>query len=179
MFPSGRWKTYNVLLDGPGRFALATMGAEFLAAKAGEEALMTFWTLLGPGTTWQEAFNTAFGMTIDDFYSLFEEHRAAGFPAPDLPGAVPRFPLAETDRAALTALYNATGGANWANSDNWLSDEPGNQWHGVNINSDGHVNSAGPPGKPAAWDYSSGVGQPRRFGKADPIRQWIDGRDSE
>ena len=132
-------ETYNVLLDGPGRFALATMGAEFLAAKAGEEALMTFWTLLGPGTTWQEAFNTAFGMTIDDFYSLFEEHRAAGFPAPDLPGAVPRFPLAETDRAALTALYNATGGANWANSDNWLSDEPGNQWHGVNINSDGHV----------------------------------------
>jgi hypothetical protein len=38
-----------------------------------------------PGATWQEAFNTAFGMTIAEFYVLFEEHRAAGFPEVNIP----------------------------------------------------------------------------------------------
>ena len=32
---------------------------------------------------------------------------------------------------ALIALYNSTGGANWKNNDNWLSDEPLNRWYGV------------------------------------------------
>ena len=31
---------------------------------------------------------------------------------------------ANPDRAALVALYNATGGPNWVNSENWLSDAP-------------------------------------------------------
>ena len=35
------------------------------------------------------------------------------------------------DRAALVALYNATGGANWKDNTNWLSDAPISQWHGV------------------------------------------------
>ena len=130
---------YDVLLGGPGRFGLAAMGAELLAAKAGEEALITYWTLVRPGTTWQEAFEIAFGLTIDDFYPLFEEHRAAGFPGLDLPSIEPDTPLADTHRAALTALYHATVGANWSNNYNWLSDEPGNQWHGVTINPDGQV----------------------------------------
>ena len=28
----------------------------------------------------------------------------------------------ETDREALVALYNATGGPNWERNDNWLSE---------------------------------------------------------
>ena len=35
------------------------------------------------------------------------------------------------DRLALEALYRATGGANWFNSNNWLSDAPLGEWHGV------------------------------------------------
>ena len=38
---------------------------------------------------------------------------------------------ANTDRLALVALYNATDGANWLKSDNWLTDAPLNDWHGV------------------------------------------------
>ena len=38
-----------------------------------------------------------------------------------------------TDRAALVALYNATGGPNWTNNTNWLSDEPLSEWHGVTV----------------------------------------------
>ena len=44
---------------------------------------------------------------------------------------------AETDREALVALYNATNGENWFESDNWLSDAPIGEWYGVIINDDG------------------------------------------
>lgn len=37
----------------------------------------------------------------------------------------------EHDRAALVALYRATEGENWEESDNWLSNEPINSWWGV------------------------------------------------
>ena len=46
---------------------------------------------------------------------------------------------APTDRAALAALYNATDGANWQNSGNWLSNAPMGEWHGVTTDSDGRV----------------------------------------
>ena len=39
--------------------------------------------------------------------------------------------IVATDRAALEALYNATGGANWTNNTNWLSDSAPGTWHGV------------------------------------------------
>ena len=34
----------------------------------------------------------------------------------------------ETDREALVALYNATGGPNWDSSGNWLRDVPIGEW---------------------------------------------------
>ena len=46
---------------------------------------------------------------------------------------------AETDRAALVALYNATDGANWTVSSNWLSEEPPSKWYGVTADTDGRV----------------------------------------
>ena len=42
---------------------------------------------------------------------------------------------AETDRAALTTLYHATGGASWTNNTNWLSNEPLSEWFGVTTES--------------------------------------------
>ena len=47
--------------------------------------------------------------------------------------------LEAQDRAALIALYEAAGGANWKFSDNWLSDAPLDQWHGVQTDADGRV----------------------------------------
>ena len=40
-------------------------------------------------------------------------------------------PKSEADREALVALYNATGGPNWVDNDNWLSDVPISGWYGV------------------------------------------------
>ena len=44
-----------------------------------------------------------------------------------------------TERAILAALYQATNGPGWANSANWLSDAPLNDWHGVTTGPDGRV----------------------------------------
>ena len=46
------------------------------------------------------------------------------------PTPVPTPPNAG-DRAALVALYNSTGGANWSRKDNWLSNRPLGEWDGV------------------------------------------------
>ena len=44
-----------------------------------------------------------------------------------------------SDRAALEALYDATGGDNWEWRINWKSDEPLDQWYGVSTNRIGRV----------------------------------------
>ena len=43
------------------------------------------------------------------------------------------------DREVLTALYHATGGGDWTNSDGWLSGEPLSEWRGVTTDTDGRV----------------------------------------
>ena len=43
------------------------------------------------------------------------------------------------DRAVLEALYNATGGPNWTNNANWLSEMPLSEWHGVSVDNNGCV----------------------------------------
>ena len=43
------------------------------------------------------------------------------------------------DRAALVALYHATDGPNWVNSDNWLTDAPLRDWYGVDTDASGRV----------------------------------------
>ena len=45
----------------------------------------------------------------------------------------------EDDRAVLMVLYNATDGANWTNSTNWLSSAPLSQWEGVDTDNSGRV----------------------------------------
>lgn len=47
--------------------------------------------------------------------------------------------VADLDRAALAALFNATDGPNWINSDGWLTDEPLGTWHGVDADASGRV----------------------------------------
>ena len=43
------------------------------------------------------------------------------------------------DRAALVALFHATGGPNWRRRDNWLTDAPLSEWYGVEIGPGGRV----------------------------------------
>ena len=67
---------------------------------------------------------------------------STGAPTPTTAGttesiATPDATSVETDREALVALYNATDGPNWTIDDNWLSDEPLGEWHGVETFAEG------------------------------------------
>ena len=48
-------------------------------------------------------------------------------------------PGVSTDRAALVALYDATGGETWTNSTNWKTDAPLGEWSGVTTGAGGRV----------------------------------------
>ena len=61
-------------------------------------------------------------------------------PAPPLPPVPPPpLPGPTTDRAALVALYDETGGADWTNKTNWKSSAALSTWHGVITDFDGRV----------------------------------------
>ncbi len=66
-----------------------------------------------------------------------QQTTAAPAPAPtSIPQPTPT--PAESDRAALVALYNATDGPNWRYNSNWLSDAPIGDWYGISA-SEGKV----------------------------------------
>ena len=52
-------------------------------------------------------------------------------PVEAVPAAADGLARTARDRAALVALYEATGGSNWTRNDNWLTDAPLNAWYGV------------------------------------------------
>ena len=57
------------------------------------------------------------------------------FPQHGYPGTPSSVTWSGLEREALVALYNATGGADWTNNENWLSDAPISRWHGVTTDS--------------------------------------------
>ena len=61
--------------------------------------------------------------------------------------------VANPDRAALVALYNATNGPNWVNNENWLTDAPLGDWHGVDTDPAGRVVRMELDGR---WDSEAG-----------------------
>ena len=46
-----------------------------------------------------------------------------------------------TDRAVLAILYDETGGDNWTDDTNWLTDAPLDEWYGVSTDADGRVST--------------------------------------
>ena len=55
------------------------------------------------------------------------------------------------DRAALVALYEATEGPNWVNSENWLTDAPLGDWYGVDTDGSGRVVALNLAGNTDHW----------------------------
>ena len=55
------------------------------------------------------------------------------------PAVVTVAQVVNPDRSALVALYEATDGRNWLNSENWLTDAPLGEWYGVDTDAFGRV----------------------------------------
>ncbi|MXZ92131.1 MAG: hypothetical protein F4W95_06945 [Chloroflexi bacterium] len=74
-------------------YRCGALAAELLASHVGLSKLSNYWMELETRMVplrvqgdrgWTEAFERAYGMTVEEFYELFEEHRAAGFPEMDI-----------------------------------------------------------------------------------------------
>ncbi|MXY80265.1 MAG: hypothetical protein F4Y94_11455 [Chloroflexi bacterium] len=55
---------------------LSFLAADWLLARAGERAIFEYYRLRQTTDSWQDAFEAAFGTTVDDFYTEFAEYRA-------------------------------------------------------------------------------------------------------
>ncbi len=71
------------------------------------------------------------------------------------------------DRAALTALYDATGGPDWTDRTNWTSDEPLEAWHGVATGADGRVATLALPENELAGTLPAALGNLTRLRRLD------------
>ena len=78
---------------------------------------------------------------------------------------------AASDRAALVALYNAAGGANWTNNTNWLSARPLGEWHGVTTDGNGRVTELNLYRQPVTRNDSARTGQPLQPDISEPLRK--------
>ncbi len=56
--------------------SLTFLAGEWLAEHAGERALLDYYRQLPAAASWQEAFEAAFGVTVDDFHEAFAAYRA-------------------------------------------------------------------------------------------------------
>ena len=65
----------------------------------------------------------------------------------------------QSDRAALTAFYEAAGGPNWINNTNWLSDQPIDTWFGVTTDETGRVVELGLVGNNLRGEIPTEVGE--------------------
>ena len=61
-------------------YECGALAIELLASIVGQRHIVDFYTMQRPGQTWQRAFKEAFDISVPDFYALYDQHRAAGFP---------------------------------------------------------------------------------------------------
>ena len=65
-------------------YAMGFAASVYLLEQAEKDSYVNYWRLLGEQPTWQQAFEEAFGIGVDDFYKGFTEWLPAQLPLPDL-----------------------------------------------------------------------------------------------
>ena len=71
-------------------YASGMVASAILAEQAGLPSTMEVFSLIGQGHEWRDAFQEAFGMTVDEFYDFFERSKSEGFP--EIPAEVRDLP---------------------------------------------------------------------------------------
>ena len=73
-------------------------------------------------------------LSLDCYFAQTDVHN------PGVPGTIAAAQgNAASDRAALDALYDATGGPDWTDSTNWKTSAPIGEWFGVTTDAAGRV----------------------------------------
>ena len=72
-------ETQQGLRSEAGRGTLAVVAVDFAVSLKELRALVDFWQAIGDGASWPTAFESSFGLSIDEFYQEFEAYRSRGF----------------------------------------------------------------------------------------------------
>ena len=112
--------------------------------------------------------NRSFGTHYSDrsFRTLF-----SFAPAQRLKVGDPYVPEGTSERGVLIALYHGTDGQTWTNNNNWLSDAPIGEWHGVTTDSDGRVVSLDLPQNQLRGEIPPQLGRLTRLQSLSTQRQ--------
>ncbi len=90
-------------------YAMAFAAATLLVEQSEEDSYVQYWKLLHDRPTWQQAFEEAFGIGIEDFYEMFDEWLPSQLPSYVQLSVHLRWPGKETlSRDALSRLNWAT-----------------------------------------------------------------------
>ena len=103
----------------------ANLGADQIAVRFEDDQL-------APGTTVYLRVRAFSGSAASPTYGPF-----SGAVSGMTSGAATAPP--DDDRGRLVALYVATGGEDWRNDGNWMSDRPLDEWYGVETDGEGRV----------------------------------------
>ena len=115
--------------DGDALFYTVWSSAPWLVKAAAAGGRVTLTAVAEGAATIRVAATDAGGLSVSQSFSATVE----GAAGTDPPGSV------ESDRAALEALYDATGGSGWTDSTNWKTGAPLGEWYGVTTDADGRV----------------------------------------
>ena len=63
-----------------------------------------------------------------------------------------------SDRESLESLYTATGGPEWTNNENWLTDAPLDQWYGIDVDDENRVTGISLPSNNLAGSIPAELG---------------------
>ena len=94
-------------------YALSFSAALFLGEQTEENSYVEFWRLLGERSTWEQAFEEAFGTGVDDFYKEFEEWLPSQIPSFDRVTIKMLWPDMEANPLIQGFVYLNTEGTSW------------------------------------------------------------------
>ena len=96
------YQELGCIFDHESVYALGFAGTAFLLEQAAEDSYVKYWKLLWERPTWQQAFEEAFSIDINDFYSAFDEWLPSQLPPAEIELKIPlRWPNFEP----LTSSY--------------------------------------------------------------------------
>lgn len=61
-------------------YTCGALAIELLASIVGQRHIVDIYTMRRPGQTWQQTFEEVYGMSVPEFYAMYDRHRDAGFP---------------------------------------------------------------------------------------------------
>lgn len=67
------------------KYSAGAEAIELLATIVGVSRLFDFYTMMRPNEPWQSTFRRAYGISVEEFYERFNQHKAAGLPDLELP----------------------------------------------------------------------------------------------